>query len=260
MHDQIRNEESAVLLSEIASDAGAIMLENGAEVYRVEDTIERIIRSKKNTKDVDVYSTSNVIILSFSYKNEVHTNVRRVKSRSNNLYYVDKVNSFSRSFCRGEMSLENALRELKNIKESEDKPVIFKVIGAGIAAAAYSLLLKGGINEMVISFIVGSLSYYFAHFLEENGLGYFVVNYLYGVMVSLVTLLFLNLVGGIESSKVIISSMMAFVPGIMITNAMRDLMSGDSTSGLTGAVIAILISTALAMGVGTPITIMKLWS
>lgn len=53
--------------------------------------------------------------------------------------------------------------------------------------------------------------------------------------------------------------MMALLPGIMITNAMRDLMSGDATSGLTGAVIGILISTALAMGVGTPITIMKIW-
>lgn len=54
---------------------------------------------------------------------------------------------------------------------------------------------------------------------------------------------------------VIISAMMAFVPGIMITNAVRDLMSGDALSGMTAATMAILISTALALGVAMPIGI-----
>lgn len=258
MHDTIKNDRSAVLLSEVASDAGAIMLANGAEIYRVEDTVERIIRSKTNAKDVDVYSTFNVIILSFTYQNEVHTNVRRVKSRGNNLFYVDKVNQFSRDFCTGKLSLE-ALNELKKIKESTGRPIFERLLGGGIAAGAFSLLLSGGQNEMAISFIVGLLSYYCANFMEQNGIGYFVVNYLYGVIVSLLTIIFAALLPDINKGVIIVSSMMALLPGIMITNAMRDLMSGDATSGLTGAVLAILISTALAMGVGTPITIMKIW-
>lgn len=52
MHDTIKNEKAAVLLSEVASDAGAIMLASGAEIYRVEDTVERIIRSKTNAKEI----------------------------------------------------------------------------------------------------------------------------------------------------------------------------------------------------------------
>ena len=95
--------------------------------------------------------------------------------------------------------------------------------------------------------------------MEKHGIGYFVVNYLYGVIVSLLTMIFAHFTPGINSGVIIVASMMALLPGIMITNAMRDLMSGDATSGLTGAVLAILISTALAMGVGTPITIMKIW-
>ena len=259
MHDTIKNEKAAVLLSEVASDAGAIMLASGAEIYRVEDTVERIIRSKTNAKDVDVYSTFNVIILSFTYDNEVHTNVRRVKNRANKLFYVDKVNQFSRDFCAGKLSLEEALVELKKIKASTGKPLFEKILGGGIAAGAFSLLLSGGQDEMAVSFIVGLLSYYAANFMEQNGIGYFVVNYLYGVIVSLLTVIFAHFLPGIESGIIIVSSMMALLPGIMITNAMRDLMSGDATSGLTGAVIGILISTALAMGVGTPITIMKIW-
>lgn len=259
MHDVILDEKSAVLLSEVASNAGALMLENGAEIYRVEDTIERIIRSKTNAKDVDVYSTFNVIILSFTYENEVHSNVRRVKSRSNKLFYVDKVNQFSRDFCAGKLSLEEALIELEEIKQSKGRPLFERFFGGAIAAGAFSLLLSGGQNEMAISIVVGMLSYYASYVMEQNGLGYFVVNYLYGVIVSILTMIFAHFHPDIKSGVIIVSSMMALLPGITITNAMRDLMSGDATSGLTGAVIGILISTALAMGVGTPITIMKIW-
>lgn len=112
---------------------------------------------------------------------------------------------------------------------------------------------------MAISIVVGMLSYYASYVMEQNGLGYFVVNYLYGVIVSILTMIFAHFYPDIKSGVIIVSSMMALLPGITITNAMRDLMSGDATSGLTGAVIGILISTALAMGVGTPITIMKIW-
>lgn len=259
MYDKIKNERAAVLLSEVASNAGAIMLENGAEIYRVEDTVERIIRSKTNAKDVDVYSTFNVIILSFTFENEVHTNVRRVKNRSNKLFYVDKVNQFSRDFCAGKFSLEEAFVELKKIKASKGKPLFEKILGGGIASGAFSILLSGGVTEMFISFFVGVLSYYSSFVMEKNGMGYFVVNYLYGVIVSLLTMIAAHFVPDINQGVIIVASMMALLPGIMITNAMRDLMSGDATSGLTGAVLAILISTALAMGVGTPITIMKIW-
>ena len=212
MHDTIRNDRSAVLLSEVASDAGAIMLANGAAIYRVEDTVERIIRSKTNLKDVDVYSTFNVIILSFTYQNEVHTNVRRVKSRSNKLFYVDKVNQFSRDFCQGKLILEEALNDLKKIKATKGKSPFKKVLGAGIAAGAFSLLLSGGLNEMTISFVVGLLSYYAASFMEQNGLGYFVVNYIYGVIVSLLTIIFAVFLADINQAVIIVSSMMSLLP------------------------------------------------
>lgn len=258
MYDKILSDDSAVLLSEVASNAGAIMLENGAEIYRVEDTIERIIRSKGNIRDVDVYSTFNVIILSFSYKGEIHTNIRRVKRRSNNLYYIDKVNTFSRAFVNGEISLKEAILALREIKNDKGIPLKFKILGAGLAAGAFSILLGGGFEEMIVSFIVGMLAYYAAQLLESNDIGYFIVNFAYGSLVSVLTVLASGLIFGLSKDTVIISSMMAFLPGIMLTNAMRDMMSGDSTSGLTGAIIGILTSTALAMGVGFPISLLRL--
>lgn len=255
--ENITSMHDAVILSELAAEAGAIMLANGAEIYRVEDTVERIIRSQESIKDVDVFSSFNVIIMSFSYKGQIHSNMRRVKTRSNNLYYVDKVNTFSRNFSNGMYSLEEALVEIQNIKKSEGTKDALKVLGATVAAGAYSILLGAGIIEILSSFLVGFLGYEFSLILEKNKLNYFVVHFFYGILVSLLSVI-INYFCPISINVVIISAMMAFVPGIMITNAVRDLMSGDATSGMTACMMAILISTALALGVAVPIGILGL--
>lgn len=253
--DIITSQDSAVILSEIASNAGAIMLANGAEIYRVEDTVERIIRSKENIKDVDVYSAANVIIISFSYKDEIHTNIRRVKARTHNLYFINKVNSFSRNFVRGDYTLQEAWKELQHIKNDPGQPMWMQVAGSAISAGAFLLLLGGHFPDVLIAFFVGLVSYIISNIFQEAKFGFFLVNFIAGLVVSIITLSFKQFIPTIEVDKIVIASMMAFLPGITLTNAMRDLMSGDVTSGLTGATTAILISTALALGVAMPITI-----
>lgn len=252
--EMIRSTEEAVLLSEIAANAGAIMLANGAEVYRVEDTVERIIRSKDSIKDVDVWSTFNVIIISFSYQGHIHSNVRRVKNRTNNLYYVDKVNTFSRNFANNLYTLDQAAIEIEEIKKSKGVPAKYKIFGATIAAGAYSFLIGAGLVEIIGALFVALTGYAFTLFLENNKLNYFVVHFLYGFFVALISTL-LSLLTSANNDIIIISAMMAFLPGMLITNAVRDVMSGDAISGMTGAAIAILISIGLALGVAIPISL-----
>ena len=257
-NEKIHSLEEAVVLSEIASSAGALMLANGAEIYRVEDTVERIIRSKDLIRDVDVFSFYDTIIVTFSYKGKIHTNMRRVRSRGINLYNVDRVNTFSRNFSAGLYSLDEALIELDKIKKDKSWPTHLKTFGATLAAGSYSILLGGNIVEIISSFSVGFLAYRFSLFLERNKLNFFVVNFLYGFILSILALL-INEITPISINIIIVGGMMAFVPGVMITNAMRDLMSGDALSGITGTAMAILISIALAVGVAVPIAMWRLF-
>ncbi|WP_148130569.1 threonine/serine exporter family protein, partial [Anaerococcus sp. HMSC065G05] len=77
-----------------------------------------------------------------------------------------------------------------------------------------------------------------------------------GIMVSFLTLMIGKFFGGFNTANVIISSMMPYVPGFILTNSIRDLMSGDATSGLVGLTMSLFISLALAIGVAVPITIL----
>ena len=56
---------------------------------------------------------------------------------------------------------------------------------------------------------------------------------------------------------IIIGSIMIFVPGVAITNSIRDFLSGDMLSGVARMTEAVLIAVSLAAGTGL---ILNLWS
>lgn len=234
------------------------MLKNGAEIYRVEDTVERIIRSIYDASDIDVFATFNALMYSFNVDGKTYANVKRVKNRGNNLIVVDRVNSFSRKFCNHELSLDQALIELDNIKNTTKADVKLKIIGATLASTAFPLLVNSkapNFLDLPITFVVSLLTYLLFIKIEKKMYGYFIENFLAGIMVSLFAHIIGKFVFGFNMANVIVSSMMPYVPGFLLTNSIRDLMSGDATSGLTGLAMSFFVSLALAIGVAFPMTL-----
>lgn len=245
-------------LLEITSRAGAMMLKNGAEIYRVEDTVERIIRSIYDASDIDVFATFNALMYSFNVDGKTYANVKRVKNRGNNLIVVDRVNSFSRKFCNHELNLDQALMELDNIKNTTKADVKLKIIGATLASTAFPLLVNSkapNFLDLPVTFVVSLLTYLLFIKIEKKMYGYFIENFLAGIMVSLFAHIIGKFVFGFNMANVIVSSMMPYVPGFLLTNSIRDLMSGDATSGLTGLAMSLFVSLALAIGVAFPMTL-----
>ncbi|MDU5372865.1 threonine/serine ThrE exporter family protein [Anaerococcus vaginalis] len=245
-------------LLEITSRAGAMMLKNGAEIYRVEDTVERIIRSIYDASDIDVFATFNALMYSFNVDGKTYANVKRVKNRGNNLIVVDRVNSFSRKFCNHELNLDQALMELDNIKNTTKADVKLKIIGATLASTAFPMLVNSkapNFLDLPVTFVVSLLTYLLFIKIEKKMYGYFIENFLAGIMVSLFAHTIGKFVFGFNMANVIVSSMMPYVPGFLLTNSIRDLMSGDATSGLTGLAMSLFVSLALAIGVAFPMTL-----
>lgn len=253
MENKVNTKKEAMLLLEIATTACSLMLKNGAEVYRVEDTGERIVLSKSNVKNVDVYATFNVVMVSFNVDGEIFTNLSRVKTRDNNLTAVDRINSFSRNYVAGKISDIDAINLLIEIKNDHGFKNIYKVFGGCLAACFYTALFKGNILDMTVSFIVTFLGLGIMKEVEKKKLGFVFNNFLSGLLLSIFSIIAGLILPMLNLDTVIIGGIMPYIPGLVITNAVRDLMSGDSTSGLTGAINAILIAVALIMGVVIPL-------
>ena len=98
--------EDAQLLLQVTTMLGKLLLEYGAEVYRAEDTVQRVAKSAKNVREVDVLATPGWIFVSFHMGNESHTKMRRVRTATIDLSKVTRLNDLSRRMTSGQMTME----------------------------------------------------------------------------------------------------------------------------------------------------------
>ena len=99
----IQNEQKSIV--DIALKAGNIMLTNGAETYRVEDTVKRMIESR-GLEDVHVFVIPTGIIVSANIDNHPTTILERIHGEGIDLEIIDRTNAFSRQFTNSDMSIK----------------------------------------------------------------------------------------------------------------------------------------------------------
>ena len=110
------------LLLDMAVFAGDILMQNGAETYRVEDTVYRILqKSNLKTVQVLVMMTGFVATLDDPTMDSL-TVVRRIQSHGTNLEKIDQVNQISREFCNNELTLEQAFKQMKALWKEKEPP------------------------------------------------------------------------------------------------------------------------------------------
>ena len=110
------------LLLDMAVFAGDILMQNGAETYRVEDTVYRILqKSNLKTVQVLVMMTGFVATLDDPTMDSL-TVVRRIQSHGTNLEKIDQVNQISREFCNDELTLEQAFKQMKALWKEKEPP------------------------------------------------------------------------------------------------------------------------------------------
>lgn len=249
-HFTIKNKEDIQQLSNLAMLAGKIMLSNGAETYRVEDTMNRICSSKDNIKTVDSFVTQTGVFLTLEYENEVYTYLKRVKDIGINLNKINLVNDFSRQFISQNISLSKAAETLENINVVPGYPKYLKLFGGSYVSGFFSLMFGGGIHDFMAAFISSLLSLIILDKLSKFKLVFFIDRFIGAFITSLFATFAVKIGLGVNLDKIIIGSIMYLVPGVSITNSIRDTMSGDSLSGMSKGIEAILSALAIAFGVG----------
>lgn len=237
-------------LLKFALDTGEIMLSSGAETHRVEDTMRRIL-STSDIEGVEALALSTFLIVSMP--SNLHgslTLTRGVRRRSINFEKICSANDLSRSFVSRELTLAEAIEKMELINHTPEFPPYLSKLCFGIAGGCFALLYGGtwldGFMAFIFCFIIGALIV----FLGNKKTPYF-FNYLFGgVLAGIFTLLFHSVVPVANINLIIIGSITPLMPGMTMTNSIRDIMEGNFISGTTRLVETVLIAFALAGGVG----------
>lgn len=239
----------------VSTFAGKIMLESGAETYRVEETICRICKTY-GADEAESFVTPTGMMISIYNKGKTYSLIRRISKRTIDLDKVDKVNDLSRNIANNKLSVSELKSRLQDINNNKRYGTNITILLSGLAAFCFVFLFNGHIREAISSFFIGivikSLYIKFSN-LQIND---FFINIITSAITAILAILFLKIGFITDIDTTIISSIMLLVPGLAITNAIRDTLSGDLVAGITRASEAFLVAVSVAIGSGS---ILSFW-
>lgn len=233
---------------EVASEAGHILLENGAEISRVEDTMERI-SSHYGVHTGHFFVLSNGIFTTSS--SNKYANVEFIPIRGIQLSKVVEVNRLSYRIAAGKVSLTQARAELDAIRDEPMKPAWEQIVGSAFGAAGFCAVFGGGFMDCAAAFVVGTLLYLFLLFVSSKYLSKIVGGICNSLVATLLCLASYRLGFGSSLSNIIIGAIMPLIPGVPFVNGVRDLADSDYIAGTTRLTDAMLGFFCIALGVGT---------
>ncbi len=251
-----KNRQKLTLI--LAVKAGEIMMKAGAEIYRVEETITRICIAC-GMENVDVFAMPTGIFVTLDDGDDeehTHTYIRRINTSETDLNKISRVNDFSRTFTTTDMSIEEGMKILDDIQKERKYPVGLRVVCASLAAGCFSVLFGGDAIDFFLAFLIGAFCYAMSRALSHMDINFFIRGMCCCAAAAFLALIAAASIDSAKYDMIIAGCIMLFVPGVAITNSIRDFLSGDMVSGLGRMAEAFLTAVSLAAGAGI---VLKLW-
>lgn len=245
---EIYKKDFAEYLLCLALDVGEGMLKNGGDVNRVEDTIERICRAY-GAEHVEVFTIISVINAAVRMPDGSYSSqLRRVKSTSNNLGKLERLNALSRDICREKPSLDDFDERLHQLKNNTEYSRGVIIATSAVAAAAFTLLFGGKAADALVSGAIGAVISLieFASKDKFNIMARIVLSAFVATLMSAVAVKYLGIAGSHDT--IMSGVIMLLVPGMAFGTAMRDLFYGDLIAGALKTLQAVLSSLMIAFG------------
>lgn len=239
-------QERQVLSS--ALDIGEQLLVNGAEVYRVEECIRRICTAY-GAKSVDVFTiTSSIVVTIETETGETLTQTRRIVNYKTDLNRVDLLNGLSREMCSGKMNYETFQKKLQAIEQSPTYPQWVQFLTYGCITGAFTVFFGGDLMDGVVSFFVGLALYLSVRGASMAGFNGVISNLVSSFVISFLAIFAVSHHVGHSMEMIVIGNIMPLIPGIGLTNALRDMISGDTMAGILRFSEACIMAFAIAAG------------
>lgn len=227
--------------------AGKIMMESGAEMYRVEDTMTRIADSASKKKGISFVTPTGIFM---SIEGEQNIQLKQIPTRTINLEKVAMVNHLSRSFADKTLTLSELHEQLHRLdEETKYFPVWLQILAGSLVSGTLMMIYGGAWYDFIATCLIGGTGYAIYYYTNSWIKVKFMAEFIASFTVGLLAVFAVQLQLGMHLSMMIIGSLMPLVPGVPITNAVRDLLAGHLLSGMARGMEALLTSCAIGIGI-----------
>lgn len=257
---------TAKQITDISLEVGRIMLQSGSSTNRVE-TMMRKVCVGFGYKDTDSYVTPTGIFISVATENgRIDTSIRRIENRRIDLGKITRVSRLVNTLAASSIPADKRLHEYRKlnaeliqIDKEQIWPMWLSNLCGGATSGFFCLLFGGAWNEFIIALLIGIIVSWGMKYLVRLAFNNFLQNALAAALIVFLAKLADYWMPFIRLDQIIIGGIMLLVPGLSITNAIRDTMSGDLVSGTARAVEALFITVGVVAGSGSMLKIWELW-
>ena len=250
-HDKLLN---------LGTELGRGLMLCGAEIYRVEESINRLLTAYGLPPEVFAIPTCLFVTVT-SADGQPVTRMCRIPPHGTNIELLEQYNDLCRRLCRQPIPVEEAQAQLDRLAAVTPKhstPVT--LVGYFVTASFFTLFFGGGPLDFLAAGICGlAVGFSVLYGRRIIGPNAFLRTALSAAVAAGLALAQVSLGLGKDADCIIIGTLMLLVPGMALTNAMREIMAGDVFSGLSRTAEAILTAAAIALGTAVPMLIGRLY-
>ena len=252
------NEKFSDKLLRTAIDVAENLIKCGGTVHNAEDTVERICKAH-GAIHVEVFSITSVIIASVRMKDgEYAMQTRRIYGFNNNFTKLDKLNSISRDLCDKKITLDEAQAKIREAKAENTYPPMIKVLVSMIISGSFALFFGGTLLDAAASAVLGAFITVLSSFVPKT-LNKLATNLLLSTITGFMAIFCSKLGFGDNYDKIIIGTIMLVIPGLSFGTSIRDLLGGDTLSGMLQLIQSILLAATIAFGYTIAIFFLDSW-
>lgn len=247
-------------LLELVTELGYRLAINGAETFRVEESVLRITAAYG--VKAEAFAIPNCLHVSIETADgQALTRMRRINDPQSDLDAVEKYSNLSRRICSEQPAIDIAMQWMQQTAASRrHHHILFSLLGSFLGASGFCILFDGSYIDCIWAGICGLIIGLVNRFMNAHKVNNFFKTMASAFLMALFAYGISRLGWIGNSNAVIIGALMILVPGLLFTNAMRDIIYGDTNSGINRIVQVVLIAAAIALGTGASWTITNsLW-
>ena len=229
-------------------DIGEMLLSNGADVNRVEDTTMRL-SSAFEFRDCQVHAINSSIILTLTAPDDtIITRARRITRIDTDLDKVDELNDLSRKICGGMKDMASIGNEMERIRNSAPYPPFMIYFAYAISASFFTLFFGGSWQDMLYSIPIALTLRFVKVRLSGFNNNKMVDNVILSAILTFMALVGKRFFPFLDSDLIIIGDIMLLIPGLAFCNSIHDMVMGDTISGVLSMFDAVLRALSIAIG------------